>query len=84
MSISTTTKKATSQALTPKKYSDLSQPWQYYCDEPISAIVTIDDDGIVTIKGCTSNWLYGIEPVDPDLQFPHEPYILNRKFKLDF
>ncbi len=67
-----------------KPYSSLTQPWNYYCDEPISAIVTINDDGIVTIDGFTSNWMYGITPVNNQLQHPHEPYIVNRKFKLDF
>lgn len=67
-----------------KQINTLKHKNNYYCDEPLSAIVTIDDDGVVNIKGMQSSWLYGIEPVNKVLQFPHENYITNKSFKLDF
>ncbi len=67
-----------------RKLNTLTHKSNYYCEEPLSAVVTITDEGIVEIKGSCSNWLHGIEPVNKVLQFPHENYITDKSFKLDF
>ena len=65
-----------------KPFNSLQQKHKYYTEEPMSAIVTINDDGVVNIKGCSVNWVAGITPSNRDLQHPHYPYITDRDFKL--
>ena len=36
----------------------------WYFEDPLSAIITIDENGNVTIDGMETNWLYGIDPND--------------------
>ncbi len=67
-----------------KKFIDLPTKNLYYSEEPLCAIVTIDDEGVVTVDGMQSRWLFGIEPKNKDLQHPYDPYITNKFFKLDF
>ena len=43
--------------------------WQsvntHYFRDPLSAIVTIEDDGTIKVTGSETGWLYDVEPVDP-------------------
>ena len=34
----------------------------WFFDEPTSAVVTITDDGEITVEGCETAWLYGVVP----------------------
>lgn len=47
----------------------LSKLWQsvntHYFRDPLSAIVTIEDDGTIKVAGSETRWLYDVEPVDP-------------------
>lgn len=47
----------------------LSQLWQsvntHYFRDPLSAIVTMHDDGRIEVEGSKTGWLYDVEPVDP-------------------
>lgn len=47
----------------------LSKLWQsvntHYFRDPLSAIVTINDDGSIRVEGSRTGWLYDVEPVDP-------------------
>ena len=47
----------------------LSKLWQsvntHYFRDPLSAIVTINDDGGIRVEGSRTGWLYDVEPVDP-------------------
>lgn len=47
----------------------LSKLWQsantHYFREPLSAIVTISDDGTIKVTGSETGWRYDVEPVDP-------------------
>ena len=47
----------------------LSQLWQsvntHYFETPLSAVVTIADDGSITVTGSKTRWCYDVEPVDP-------------------
>lgn len=47
----------------------LSALWQsantHYFQDPLSAVVTIADDGTITVAGSKTCWRYGVEPVDP-------------------
>lgn len=47
----------------------LSKLWQsvntHYFRTPLSAIVTINDDGSIRVEGSRTGWLYDVEPVDP-------------------
>lgn len=67
-----------------KRYADLPQPFSYYCEEPLSAIVAIDDDGVFSVKGMQSTWVNGTAPKNKNLQFNHDNYITDKAFQLDF
>ncbi len=47
----------------------LSALWQsvntHYFEEPLSAVVTITDEGRIAVTGSKTKWCYGVEPVDP-------------------
>ena len=47
----------------------LSKLWQsantHYFEEPLSAVVTIDDDGSIRVEGSRTHWRYDVAPVDP-------------------
>lgn len=47
----------------------LSKLWQsvntHYFRDPLSAIVTIEDDGTIRVTGNETGWLYDVEPVEP-------------------
>ena len=47
----------------------LSKLWQsantHYFREPLSAIVTISDEGTISVAGSETGWLYDVEPVNP-------------------
>ena len=47
----------------------LSKLWQsantHYFEEPLSAVVTIGDDGAITVTGSKTQWRYNVAPVDP-------------------
>lgn len=47
----------------------LSKLWQsantHYFEEPLSAVVTISDDGAITVTGSETQWRYNVAPVDP-------------------
>ena len=48
-----------------RPYTELWQAQHgWFYDRPLSAIVTITDDGTVTVDGCEADWAYGIVP-DP-------------------
>ena len=66
-----------------KSVNDLEVTYNYLCDEPLSAIVTIDDDLNVTIDGMESSWLAGIVPNNKGKKYPKPTCILNRSLKLD-
>ncbi len=46
----------------------LSNAWMsgnsWFFEDPLSAIITIDEDGKITIDGMKTNWIYGIDPND--------------------
>ncbi|MBE6929436.1 MAG: hypothetical protein E7463_04070 [Ruminococcaceae bacterium] len=67
-----------------KSVNDVTDRYYYFCDEPLSAIVSIDDEGNVNIEGMQSPWLGGIEPVNKGRRFPNPNFILNRSFKLNY
>ncbi len=47
----------------------LTALWQsvntHYFADPLSAVVTITEDGKITVAGCQTKWCYGVEPVEP-------------------
>jgi hypothetical protein len=47
----------------------LSKLWQsantHYFEEPLSAVVTIGDDGAITVTGSKTQWRYNVAPMDP-------------------
>lgn len=47
----------------------LTSLWQsvntHYFEKPLSAVVTITDDGKITVTGSQTKWCYDVEPVDP-------------------
>lgn len=47
----------------------LPKLWQsvntHYFRQPLSAVVTIHDDGRIDVKGSKTGWLYDVEPADP-------------------
>lgn len=47
----------------------LTALWQsvntHYFEDPLSAVVTIADDGTITVTGSQTRWCYGVEPADP-------------------
>ena len=47
----------------------LSTLWQsvntHYFEEPLSAVVTVEDDGKITVTGSKTKWCYGVEPIAP-------------------
>ena len=49
-----------------EKVVPLSKLWQssntHYFESPLSAIVKIEDDGIIEIKGTKTKWRYGVVP----------------------
>ena len=52
----------------------------WFFTNPLSAIVTVTEDGQITIEGETTEWLYGIEP--PRYEDGVKTAIENRKIKL--
>ncbi len=34
----------------------------WFFTDPLSAIITIEDDGTVTVDGMETSWAYGVEP----------------------
>lgn len=69
-----------------RRVNSLKNDHIYYCAEPLSAIVTITDDGAVFIEGMNAGWLAGIVPQDDrkTLDFPHAPYVTDKYFKLNW
>lgn len=47
----------------------LTALWQsvntHYFQDPLSAVVTITDEGKITVTGSKTKWCYDVEPVDP-------------------
>lgn len=47
----------------------LTALWQsvntHYFEDPLSAVVTVTDDGKITVTGSKTQWCYGVAPVDP-------------------
>jgi hypothetical protein len=52
-------------------------------EDPLSAILTLADDGTVTVEGSQSRWMYDVLP---PIDFPHEcimPAIRSRTAKIE-
>ncbi len=66
-----------------QNYNELwMEPHTWFCNDALSAVVTIEDDGNITIEGVESSWAYGLKPERaPDIC---EPRISDGKFKVDF
>ncbi|MBR6681345.1 MAG: metallophosphoesterase [Clostridia bacterium] len=66
------------------KFNDLSQGKNNWSvQDPLSAILTIEDDGTITVEGTESDWACGMIP---PLQFPHVcvmPAIRSRTAKIE-
>ena len=66
------------------KLNDLSQGRNNWAtNDPLSAILTLDDDGNITIEGAKSDWMYGVQP---PIEVPHPfimPEIRSRKGKIE-
>lgn len=66
------------------KFNDLSQGKNNWSvKDPLSAILTIEDDGTITVEGTESDWACGMIP---PLQFPHVcvmPAIRSRTAKIE-
>lgn len=66
------------------KLNDLYQGKNNWAvNEPLSSILTIDDDGTITIEGSKTDWMYGVLP---PIEFPHPcimPEIRSRKAKIE-
>lgn len=66
-----------------QNFSDLSMGSNtWFSAEPLSAIVTITDEGEITIEGITSKWAYGISPERALANCV--PMISSEIFKLNF
>ena len=52
----------------------------WFFDRPLSAVITIGDDGTLTVEGSKTNWYYGVEPDGADDGM--KPEIPDRKVKL--
>ncbi|MEE0945980.1 MAG: hypothetical protein U0M42_04020 [Acutalibacteraceae bacterium] len=52
-----------------------------YFENPLSSIVTIENDGTIIIDGCQSEWRFGIEP-PISCRDGIQPFIPDRKFKV--
>ena len=51
-----------------RPYSTLWQAQHgWFFDRPLSAIITVSDDGTVTVEGCEAEWAYGVAPDMTDL-----------------
>lgn len=54
----------------------------WFYREPLSCIITVSDDGTVTVDGAESSWAYGIEP--PDVTKPGKhTYITSGTYKME-
>ena len=54
----------------------------WYTKDPLSAIVTVSEDGEITIEGTESSYVYGIEP--PETKWNDcEPRVLSGNWKLE-
>ncbi len=68
-----------------KPLNDLSRHFCRYSDRPLYTIVTIDDDGTLTIKGMKAEWLCGVEPdLTVEAKYPIGLEIKERVYKLNF
>jgi hypothetical protein len=69
-----------------RRVNELANDHIYYCAEPLSAIVTITDTGALFIEGMNAGWLAGLAPRNDrkTLGFPHDPYITDKYFQLDW
>ena len=59
--------------------------WQakntWFFKDPLSALVTLSDDGTVTVEGSQSEWMYGIVP--PGTEAERHPAIFDRTAKAE-
>ncbi len=55
-------------------------PRTWFFDEPLSAIITVTERGMVTVKGSETHYLYGIEP--PVNNIHKVPRISSRSYKI--
>ncbi|MBR2336079.1 MAG: metallophosphoesterase [Clostridia bacterium] len=54
-------------------------PQTWYFTDPVSATITVREDGKIAIEGMETNWLEGIIP-PKDCMFPNEPIISSAVF----
>ncbi len=45
-----------------KLFYNLMGNYGWFYTDPLSAIITVSDDGTVTVEGSQAEWMYGIEP----------------------
>ena len=65
------------------KLSELSMGMaSWFAADPLSAVVTVDQYGNVTIDGIESDWIYGIAPPNPGNG--EEPRVTSGTWKIDF
>ena len=68
-----------------KPVNELRHNFCRYSDRPMYAIVTIEDDGTLTIEGMKCNWLCGAEPdFTVESKYPNGTEIKSHKYKLNF
>ena len=69
-----------------KKWIDYTELWMephtWFCDDALSGVVTIEDDGTITVEGVESTWAYGLVPERAHAVC--EPRISNGSFKVEF
>lgn len=66
-------------------HKDYSELWMsgntWFSEDPLSAVITVTDEGEITIEGCESRWVYGLVP---EKAWPWcEPRVSSGTFKLD-
>ncbi len=68
-----------------KSVNSLSKCTYRYSDSPLYAIVTIADDGSLTINGTKAGWLCSVAPDESaQRRYPYSTEIKDRYYKLDF
>ena len=63
-------------------YTELwMEPHTWFTDDPLSAVVTVTDEGDINIEGTESKWAYGLVPAKKHSAC--EPRISNANFKIE-
>lgn len=59
----------------------LDTPLCWYSDAPLSAVVTVYENGVIEVEGSKANWLYGIKPTHYNPQ--SNPVITGGRFVIE-